>query len=229
MKIVFSLLVCLCAWLPIWADAPKGADSGAITAKEAFLRLKGDPLQLISESTRRDMVLCFEGNQKYTPLNSLRGTCELKALTPSYAMVEVSNASTVQIAILPAGKKQVVAVIYTVDGGDSPDSELLLYDEKLNPLPLGKYFKEPQMQMFMVKGKEAQQAQELVPFLLVSYAFDITGDTPALEAQLNVKGSMSEEDFDRLRPYLSTYTLIYYWDGKRFSAPRPMTDINITE
>lgn len=229
MKTLLSLFFCICTCLPIWAEETQSGHAAGLTAKEAFLRLEGDELQLIPESTRRDMVLCYEAKQKYTPLNALRDYCELKELTDNYAAVTVSKVSSVQIAVLPAGKKQIVAVIYTVNDGNSPDSELRLYDEALRPLPVNKYFREPQLEMFMAKGKEAQQAQALVPFLLVSYKFNLSGHTPALEATLNIKGSMNVEDFDRISPYLTRKTLVYDWNGKRFSAPSATLTTQNTE
>ncbi len=217
-KYITLLLAILCSFAGFRAHSYEAADS--LSGKYLFLHLPGDALQLIPESTRVDMVDYYEAGQKYRPLNSLRGYCSLDSLTASYASVTVSAASDVQMCVLPCGKQRVAAVVYTVDGGDSPDSQLLFYDADLRELPLKRYFKEPELEAFMVKSKEARAMQQLVPFLLVSYELEPSSTGATLTARLNVEGSMTEEDFARIKPFIATESLIYTWDGHRFSLPR---------
>lgn len=217
-KYISLLLAALCSLAGFDARSSEAADS--LTGKYLFLHLPGDALQLIPESTRVDMVDYYEAGQKYRPLNALRGYCSLDSLTSSYASVTVSGASDVQMCVLPCGKKNVAAVVYTVDGGDSPDSQLSFYDASLRELPLKKYFKEPGLESFMVKSKEARAMQQLVPFLLVSYELEPSSAGATLTARLNVKGSMTEEDYARIKPFIATESLTYTWDGHKFSLPR---------
>lgn len=213
--ILTAALMSLAALAASAAEAPD-----SLSGRYLFLHAPGDVLQLIPESTRVDMIDYYEAGQKYRPLNSLRGECSLDSLTATYAAVSVSEASDVQMCVLPCGGKRLAAVVYTVDGGASPDSQIRFYDASLRELSAGKYFKEPDLDSFMAPGREARELQSLVPFLLVSYDLSPCSGGATLTARLNIEGSMTEEDFARIKPFLTTDTLVYTWDGRRFSLPR---------
>ncbi len=213
------LLIALCALLTLPALAAGSDTIATLTGKYLFLNLPGDALQLIPESTRQDMVDYYDAGKTYTPLNSLRGECQLLSLTDTYAKVQVTGVSDVQMCALPQGRSRVAAVVYTVDAGDSPDSQLMFYNDRLQPLPLKKFFKEPDLQSFMADHKNDKALQQLVPFLLLSYQLNPTPGGATLTATLNIKGSMTEEDYARIEPYLTTQSITYTWDGKKFALP----------
>lgn len=210
-KYIAMLLMCM-GCLPVF-----GQEKGdTLTAAWVLEHIETPALDLVPRSLRRDMVIYAQAGKAYTPLNALRGECSLQTLTGEYASLQVSEVSNVQIGVLPAGGGDLVALVYTVDGGDSPDSELFMYDSSLKELELSRYFKEPELALFLKPGKRDAALQQLVPFLLVSYHLQDEGGKVSLLCRLNVKGSMSLEDREKIEPYLLRQEIKYNWKGKRF-------------
>lgn len=225
---LLSLLTALLLTLP--ASGREAQDTvPELTGRYLLMHMPGEGLQLISVPTRQDMADYYEAGQKYSPLNELRGECTLTRLTAEEFMVDVTPVSSVQGCVLPVSKGREMAVaVYTVDGSSlatlsdekdkavSADSQITFYDALMRPLPTGKHFREPVLTDFMQKGPEAKQAMQLVPFLLVSYELVCHEKEIMLTATLNVEGSMTEEDYKKLRPHIATLTLNYLWNpGKR--------------
>jgi len=218
MKYLLIALACCLSSLCLSARDAERTDT--LTAQALFLQMPGDALDLISTSTREDMVDYYRSGLAYAPKNLLGGECSLLELTPRYAKVQVTAASDVQLCVLPCGGGQVAAVVYTVDGGHSPDSSLRFYDAALRELPLKKFFKEPQLSDFMQPGAPLRELQSIVPFMLVSYSISEAGERTTLTATLNLAGMMIEEDYARLSPWLLPEPLTYTWNGRKFILPK---------
>ena len=131
------LLTCLC--LVAFATGHAGVKEGEeLTATSVFAEAPLEALDMIRPSTRLDMLDYYtQADSIMTAVNALGGECRLVTVTPDYLKVSVTPISTLEIKVLPIGKKRIVMTLYTV-GEDSSamDSEVRFFDSQLRPLDM---------------------------------------------------------------------------------------------
>lgn len=208
----------------------QGAEAAdTLTARYVFAELKAPALELLSRSTRLDMLAYADENKHYDAPNEMKGTANLEQLTTDFAKVKMSMVSEVQILTLPYKKGSIAAVVYTVSS-DGADSELLIYDSELQQLKAEKFFSPPVIKDFIApeyKGdkKVAELLTELIPF--ISTRYELHPDTRTLTATLTVQDIVSEEAYNKALPYLAGEggtlpgVLTYRWNGKKFVLAKP--------
>lgn len=199
-----------------------------LSACYVFTELESPALELLSKSTRLDMLAYADEGRQYDALNEMKGIANLETLEDKYAKVKVSGVSKVEIMTLPYKKGGAAALIYTV-GSEGAESELLMYDSQLRPLNADKFFTPPVLKDFVApeyqKDKKVlAELGQLLPFIASRYEFEPS--TGNLRACLSVKDIAGEEDYAKALPYLSDGTgdkprvLIYEWNGKKFVLRR---------
>lgn len=194
-------------------ETPK--DSVALIQR-AFADLYTPGLELIRKTTRLDMIDYWKADSVYKAKSELDGVAWLEAMTDNYAKVRVTPVSTVELKVLPLGKKKIVACVYTVgDSVQARDSQIDFYDEALRPLDKGKYFRAPVLSdFFNVPGGASvtfQEIREAVPFPTVAYS--LSADSDNLSARLTVEDYISKEDLEIISPYQKK-SLEAIWKGK---------------
>lgn len=213
LHILLSVVLAFASCGAASATKPTAA-ADSLSGRYLLLNYEGDGIDLVPKSTREHMIAFREYNTPYHPDNKLHGSCELLDLTATFASLRLTGASTLQLCALPKGKKQVAAVVYTVDAGNSPDSQLTMLDDSLRPLKTSKFFKEPTLDLFL--SRDGRHLRNRVPFLILSYQLSPTSTGATLTATLNIEGSMTEEDYSEIRPYIINKSITYTWDGRRF-------------
>lgn len=215
-KIIALFLLAAAACFRGYADEP---EIGAVirtgrTIAYYFTNSEADELSLIPQSVRKNMVSLFKKNEKPQLFkNILGGDCCLEDYTGDYFKVKITDVSSAQGVFLPYKNEKIEAMVFTVDGGNSPDSQIRFYDAAGTELPTEKFFTQPVLTDFLDGSKQAHSLTGLVPFLLASYELSPEG---ALTATLNVKGSMTEEDYARIEPFIANKSITYNWDGKKY-------------
>ena len=221
-KKITTLLLALLAVLPLAANGSQPADT--LTLRYAFTDLKAPALDLLSRSARLDMVDYAEAGKEHTALNEMYGKSTVTAWSDSCISVELTQVSRAELFLLPAKKKSLVALIYTVDAGGA-DSQIEFYDARLRPLKTKKYFTPPLIRDFMAPMWRSDEdalntVTRCLPFPALEYEW-----VPAerlLKVKLAVKDIVSKEAYDYAVHYLVPTaadlvpTLLYRWDGSRF-------------
>lgn len=218
--VAVSALCCL----PLTAEAAEPADT--LTARYVFQQLESPVFDLLSHSTRFDMLAYNDVGRSYEARNELGGVSTLDTLTTRFARITLSGVSGVEIMTVPYSNSGLALLSYTVDT-DGADSELLVVDASLKTLPASRYFKAPVLADFMTGQDRARLKkngiESLAGFFTAQYAFDPENLTMTVTP--TVKGIMSEEAYERLRPYISNpdgtlRTLTYAWTGKRLQKQK---------
>ncbi|MDE5875148.1 MAG: DUF3256 family protein, partial [Muribaculaceae bacterium] len=172
-------------------------------------------LELLRKTTRLDMIDYWKADSVYKAKSELDGVAWLEALTDNYVKVRVTPVSTVELKVLPAGKKKIVACVYTVgDSVQARDSQIDFYDETLRPLDRRKYFRAPVLSEFfnVPKGSSVsfREIRAAVPFPTVAYS--LSADSDNLSARLTVEDYISKEDLELISPYQKK-SLEAVWKG----------------
>lgn len=125
---------------------------------------------------------------------------------------KMTDASSYQIAILPASKDSVIAVIETV-AMPACDSRMSFYTRDWKRIN-NHLFIAPSLRDWMTdEGKgRAAEVEALVPFLVVGYDYDPT--TRQLRLTNNLDDFLSPDDVAQAHTYFHD-ELLYHWNGKR--------------
>lgn len=207
MKKLQKLLLLL---LVMSAVAPASAQ---LTAAKAFNEAPQSVFPLLDRNTRLDMIDYFNAGLKHESVNALDGGSIITALSPESMTIKMTDASRVQLFVVPAKNDTVIGVITTV-ATPVADSQLKLYSRRWKPLDPRKSFVAPLLADWMIdRGRQAEVEIE-VPFMLVGYEFDPA--TATLTLVNNLGGFLSDDLFARLSPLMHKQ-LRYRWDGSRFT------------
>lgn len=210
------LLVFMTALLPVLASW--GAEPDTISVRRAFVDMPLSTLDLLSRSTRLDMLDFYDLDSIYNARNTMAGISRLEKLEPGYLKVKLTPVTTMELKILPSGNKgaQLVLLNYTIgDSIQAKDSDLKFFDSSMNELPGDKFMKLPELSDFFdyPDKKVKEEVSRLVPFPTVEYT--VVPESGDLVARLTVGEFMSSEDFKSIKPYLKP-SIVYNWNGNRY-------------
>ncbi|MDE6394038.1 MAG: DUF3256 family protein [Duncaniella sp.] len=188
------------------------AANAQLTAPQAFTTAPADVFPLLDTNTRLDMVDYYNSGLKTASNNRMNGQSVITELTPASVSVKISDSSSAQVAVLPAGNDTVIAVVSTV-ATPGLDSTLKFYDSKWQLLPADKYFTAPTWSDWMTPGHDSSEVTAYTPFMLSSYFINPAEGTLTVSNNLPtfIDSDIYADIADALYP-----TLTYRWNGKKF-------------
>lgn len=200
------------------------ADTIAFNAHTVFANLKSPALDVLTPSSRLDMIDYYDAGIRRPIINSMDGISTLDSLTNDYALITPSTVSTFTIKILPYKKDDsIVMTLYTV-GADrqAPDTDIRFYDTNLKELPRERFFREPEIKDYLnlqkIDKKEIKSIENTITF--PTFEFSITpSDDNILTGQLTVGEYMPEEDYKYIQPYIRK-EVKYIWNGRKFELSK---------
>lgn len=182
------------------------------TAGDMLVNAPVSVMPLLPRNTRLDMIDYFKSSLTTPSANRLEGKSRITALSADNVELEMSGASSYQLALLPAGKDTVAVFIETVATPVS-DSSVRFFTRTWEPLDKARFDAPVLADWLSDEGKRRRSDVEgLVPFIMASYHYD-----PATRI-LTVTNNMSEyftaDDYAAIEPLLKK-RLTYKWNGKR--------------
>ena len=220
-KLLIVLILSMVTLLPSPAKSVVSTDS--ITARRAFVEMPATVLDLLSKSSRLDMLDFFDVDSIYRAVNALEGFSYLEKVTPDYLKVVVTPVSTLQFKILKDKKgNELVMTIYTVGGdSDAKDSDIRFFNAELEELDRSKLLKLPLLKDYfdIPRGDKTvlNEIEQLVPFSTVE--FEAAPASNIVTGKLTVGNFMSQEDYGIVRRY-ERPGISLVWDGKTLSPVR---------
>lgn len=136
----------------------------ARTAADFFVDAPHEVVPVLARNTRLDMLDYFRAGLQTSSANSLDGKSRVIAESPEAVTVQLSRDASMQIAVLPAGRDTVLAVIRTVLT-PLADSNITFYDARTWE-PLRRQPPMPGAVEFLAPGKSLKGAA-VPPFLFV--------------------------------------------------------------
>ena len=183
------------------------------TAADAFTTAPTGLFPLLDRNTRLDLVDSCNSGLATPTAHRRHGRSAITSLTPATITVKITDSSSAQIALLPAGRDTIFAVISTV-ATPGLDSTIKFYDSNWAPLPTDRHFTAPGWNDWMTPGHDITEITAHTPFMLASYFIDT--DAGTLTATNNLATFLDEDTYKTLSPALRP-TLTYKWNGKRFT------------
>jgi hypothetical protein len=185
------------------------------TAGDMFVNAPNSIMPLLQRNTRLDMIDYFKSSLPNTSANIMQGRAKITALSSSNVEFDMSDASSYQLSLLPAGKDTIAVLIETLRT-PIPDSHIRFFSrrwEKMNRTCMD----EPKLKDWLtIAGKTHQDSLERVlPFILVAYHYDATTQILTLTQQM--ASYFRSEEYSGIANMLKP-RLMYRWNGKRMVA-----------
>lgn len=186
-------------------------------ARYVFEKIHTSALEILSPSTRLDMLDYWDVDSVYKASNVMDGLSWLENLTPDYLKVRITPVSTLEIKILPEKKGRLVMTVYTVgDDVQAQDSEIKFYDENLNPVATSKHLEMPAVKDFfdIPKGSatKMKEIEDMIPFPTI--AFNANPDNDNLEARLTVEKYINQDDWNIAKLFVKPYVTLQWKKDK---------------
>ena len=211
-------LISILALLPSVLCQAGKAPPDTISARRAFLEMPVGKLDLLSKNTRFDMLVYYDNDSIYQATNNLKGMASLQTVTDNYLSVRLTDASTLQIRILPLKNgNDIVMTIYTTGReGDALDSSIRFYNTKFEELPTEKFFREPKLSLFFqTKGYKTnmKEIEDMLPFYSIYY--QANPDNCNITGKLTLGDILTMED-QRLVEMFLKENVTFVWNGSKF-------------
>ncbi|WP_314969143.1 DUF3256 family protein [Phocaeicola abscessus] len=190
---------------------------GAQDMRTLLVAMPDSILPLLTKNNRMDCVDFVDSKMKAEVKNRLGEVSELKVLTKDYLLLQMTSQSTVEMKLLSVNDSaKVVCVVRTVCAPVC-DSAVEFYDISWKRLKTADYIACPLVDSFF-----RNPAQTDLPYQLLREKADVD----LIKASLSVERAvirfeyttpdyLSEDDREKIRPYLRKDPLVYSWtDGK---------------
>ncbi|MCM1348228.1 MAG: DUF3256 family protein [Firmicutes bacterium] len=184
------------------------------TATEAFSTAPRKVMPMLDESTRLDMIDYYNANMDTPSENAYGGKSRITSMSPEQLTVQMTDATRVQIIVLPDGKQGLIGVITTV-ASPTPDSRLSVYSGDWSRDLTASTFTKPVLTDWLTDAgrKNMSEVELTVPFLLISYTYD--PQTKTLTLTNNAREFLGDDVYADISSYLLG-KINYRFNGKRF-------------
>lgn len=139
----------------------------ARTAADFLVELPTEECVLLEPGMRLDMIDYFQAGQSTPVRNVLGEPSRILSATPERVVVEISENSTLEVAVIPAGRDTVVAVVKTVKV-PMADSRIAFFRPDTWTKTIGPM---PGLSDFASSRSDAAEAQA-IPMAFVSATYD---------------------------------------------------------
>ena len=198
------------AIMPLYVMAKEDKDSKdkgeeIKTARRVFEKLDCQALEILSPSTRLDMLDYWDADSVYKASNEMEGLSWLESLSDNYLKLRITAVSSLEIKILPCKKENIVMTIYTVGNStQAQDSQIDFYDSQLEKIETSKHFDMPELKEFfeIPKGSltSMKEIRQMIPFPTVAYS--ASADNDDLTARLTVEEFVNLDDWNIIKLFL---------------------------
>ena len=190
--------------------------SAQLTAESAFTSAPAEVFPLLERNSRLDMIDYFRSGLDTPTANRLDGGSRVTALSDSKMDLNLSDASSAQIVLLPAGSDTIIAVVNTL-AMPGKDSSVSFYSSQWKKLSGENIFKAPIMDDWMTKGHSTREVTDVTPFMIASITIDPAAGS--LTVNNNLSAFLAPEVYESIAPAMLPQ-LTYKWDGRRFRPAR---------
>ena len=188
-----------------------------LTSRSVFLNLPLKNMEILSRSTRLDMLDYIDIDSIWKAPNAMEGLSYITKITPDYLNLQLTPVSTFTIKVLRPVGNPLAACVYTIGGeGRSADSQIMFFGTDVKELPASRFFRMPDLREFFTfpDKKTEKEILQLVPFPTVELR--LSEDSPVLTARLTVGEYMLQEDYEKVKPYMKK-EIRFDWNGKKYT------------
>lgn len=209
MKRMIFILLLVAVMLPAMAQ----------DMKTVFVSMPDSITPLLTKVNREDCIDFLASNMKAEVRNRFGNVAEMKALTGDYVLMQTTPHSTLEMRLLPVNDStKVVCMVKTVCAS-ACDSEVRFFDTSWKEeLDVSEYLQLPEAGEFFVQGDSVAQENGLIRKKadMTLMKASLSPDEATLTFEYTTPAYLSEEDREKLQPFLRKEPVVYRWEGGRF-------------
>ena len=190
--------------------------AAALTASEAFIAAPRSVITLLDKDERMDMVDYFNAGVQRPSEKATDGTSVITSMTPEVVTVKLSDASQVEICVLPASPQPIIMLITTVRT-PADDSSVAFYTSDWKPLASKGILNAPTLDDWLTDKSKRIDVEMTVPFMLASAKYN--GTTGELVFTNNLATFLTNDVYKDIAPVMRP-SITYKWNNKSFSKVR---------
>lgn len=214
-KSIFTIILLFLITLPICSQE----------AKSLFRSMPDSLAPLLSADNRADFIDFLNSKMKAEVKNSFGNKSEMTDLTNDYINIQMTEASTWQMKLLPANDSTKVICIVSTACAPACDSNIRFYTTKWEPLQTDKYIKLPNINDFFRTPVSTDPTDSLVyqyneirpmaEMLLIKISLNKLENS--LSIDFTTPDYIGKESAEKMKPFLHT-PIIYYWEKGKFTT-----------
>lgn len=187
------------------------------TATNAFINAPASIIPLLQRSTRLDMVDYFNSGSTTTSTNLLNGKSKITSLSDESITVSLSEASSLQMAILPMKTDSIIMVIETV-AMPAHDSVVKFYNRQWTPIE-ETLFSPPTLNDWLTKegSKQKEHVANKIKFIAAGCVYN--PDSKTLTITNNTLETIDKEDYNKFSQLFQP-SLTYTWNGRTMKSSK---------
>ena len=200
-----------------------------LTIERAFTEMPLRSLDLLTRSSRLDMLDYLKADSLVTVANTMGGESRIEKAGKDYLKIRLTPVSTLEIALLPyrdPKSPKIAMAIYTIGSEEeAPDSDIAFYDTEMKPIDRKHLFRQPDLKEFFSFPKGAttsmKEIEEMIPFPAASYSLVPSSTSTAdsgsftLTGKLTVNSVMAQEERNLIELFMRP-ELNWTWNGREW-------------
>lgn len=189
--------------------------------EKAFVTMPDDFYLNLTQEMRVLMVDRMRKGEEPKVKNKFGGESRIDSIDQQNSWIRIKNSENgvVEIKVLEReGRPAAIFLIFTACApACSSHTGVFTLDWRLMPAPL---FSTISLTDFLdfdkikADGKNTDYVTSLVDLQLVEFSF--ADDHKTLKAKLNSEKELSQEDIEKVKPYIKTRQITFVWDGNSF-------------
>lgn len=181
---------------------------------EVFKSAPSQILPLLDNTARLDMLDYYNSGMSNSTDNNLGGGSAITGRGAERMDLKITDASTMELALLPAQNDSLIVVISTVMTPVA-DSKISVFSSDWKQNLTGKVIRVPELDDWLTPAGKKHKADvmQIVPFMLVEY--DYNPETQILTFTNNTHHFVGDEIYQIVEGYLYP-KMVYKWSGKNF-------------
>ncbi|MDH6534847.1 DUF3256 family protein [Parabacteroides sp. 52] len=204
---IITLLLSLILW------SGKAQDMATV-----FINIPDQYLPQLENAWRKDLVDLYNSGKEARLQNMMNGYSVLKKLTPDYLLLQTTDRSTVEMKLLPLINNTYIVCVSTTVYGPAPDSQVAFYSTAWEPLTSSDLFSPLPSSWFIKDNVEkTDEYLDIISRLdmeLIHY--QLHPDTHTLTATFTTPQYLSEEEREKVMPFIKEEPKIFHWEKYHF-------------
>lgn len=183
--------------------------------RSLFLDMPETFTPLLTSVNKADFIDFLDSKMKAKIMNKFNKTSEMKILSDSYILIQMSENTTWQMKVLPTSNSFVIAIIKTVKG-PAADSSISFYSSDWKELSVSSFYEQPSIASFLKDEKASFKLNNDLQALDMSLIrLDFNADNNELIASLSTIDYLNKETREKVEPYFNK-ELVLSWEGGKY-------------
>jgi hypothetical protein len=184
-----------------------------------FIGMPNEYILQLEDAWRKDLVELYRAGKPATLDNTMKGRSTLVQLTPDYLLLQSSERSVVEMKLLPLINRTNIICVVTTVSAPVADSRVAFYTTDWTRLDASDIWMPLTADRFIREDTDRQSeafldALSRMDMDLIRYR--LHAEDAIMTAEYTTPEYLSEDDRNKVTPFLRAEPLVYQWKTGRF-------------